>query len=189
MNSERWQKIESVFAEALERDPTQRSSFLDEACGGDAELRDEVDRLLQRDETAELFEFHGPDLRQALANTPTRRRLEGQRLGAYEIQREIGCGGMGSVYLAVRTTDYRQQVAIKLVKAGIHSEEMIARARTEIQVLAALGKHPNIAALFDAGTTNDGQPYLVMEYIEGEQIDRFCDARKLSIQQRLDLFL
>src|SRR5205823_466168 len=111
-----------------------------------------------------------------------------RHIGPYQITREIGDGGMGTVYLAERADgQYRQRVAIKLIKTGLSSEVVVRRFRKERQVLAALG-HPNIARLLDGGTSEDGLPYLVMEYVEGERIDTWCNSRKLPVRDRLKLF-
>jgi eukaryotic-like serine/threonine-protein kinase len=116
-------------------------------------------------------------------------RLEGRRFGAYRLLAEIGGGGMGQVYRAVRADDeYRQEVAIKVVRAGVDAEFVAQRLRTERQILASLA-HPNIARLLDGGTTEQGVPYLVMELIDGEPITRFCEARRLDVRGRLELFL
>ena len=114
--------------------------------------------------------------------------LEGQVIGPYKLIRKIGQGGMGAVYLASRDDDeYKKRVAIKLVKRGMDSEEVLNRFRHERQILASLD-HPNIARLLDGGTTEDGLPYFVMEYIEGTPVDTYCDERRLSINERLNLF-
>ncbi|HEY7543978.1 MAG TPA: protein kinase, partial [Blastocatellia bacterium] len=112
-----------------------------------------------------------------------------ERIGAYRIIRELGRGGMGTVFLAERDDDeYHNQVAIKLIKRGMDSDAILHRFRTERQILARLN-HPNIARLHDGGTASDGRPYFVMEYIEGEPIDRFSDERRLNVTERLELFL
>ena len=114
--------------------------------------------------------------------------LEGQRIGAYRNVRELGHGGMGSVYLAVRDDDaYRKEVAVKVVKRGMDTEAIVRAFRTERQILATLD-HPNIARLLDGGTTDDGRPYFVMDYVEGVPLDVYCDAHTLSILDRLKLF-
>ncbi len=110
-----------------------------------------------------------------------------RQVGRYRIERPLGQGGMGTVYLAVREDDYRQQVALKLVSAGHESQEILARFTTERQILADL-RHPGIAALLDGGADVDGRPFLVMEYVPGESIDRYCAHRALSVRERLDLF-
>ena len=195
MDAERWQQIQNVFSSALERDAGERFAYVDGACAGDPLLRDAVQDLLERDEAADRHGFlTGASLFQLsdVALDPGASaeadRFIGRQMGHYEIQRRIGSGGMGNVYLAVRTTDYQSHVAIKLIRRGMDSEAILRRFRDEMRFLAALSNHPNIASLHDAGTTEDGQPYLVMEYIEGEPIDRYCDQHKLSIRDRLTLF-
>jgi len=114
--------------------------------------------------------------------------IVGQRIGPYEVTARIGDGGMGSVYRATRVEEFSQQVAVKLIKRGMDSDVIIRRFRTEINVQAALGKHPHITALLDAGTTEDGRPYFVMEYVDGQRIDEYCDSRRLDVATRLRLF-
>jgi serine/threonine-protein kinase len=114
--------------------------------------------------------------------------LLGRRIGPYLIQQRVGSGGMGSVYRALREDDYRQQVAVKLIRLGLDGEEIVRRFRTERQVLADL-QHPHIARLLDGGATEDGRPYFVMEYIDGEPLDRYCDRRRLDTAGRLRLLL
>ncbi len=118
----------------------------------------------------------------------TRRVESGQRIGPYRIIKLLGRGGMGAVYLAVREDDFEKRVALKVIKRGMDSDEIIRRFENERQILAEL-EHPNVARLLDGGTTDDGLPYFVMEYVEGEPIDQYCDSRKLSIRARLEIFL
>src|SRR6185503_16060278 len=115
-------------------------------------------------------------------------RLVGQRLGAYDVVRLVGTGGMGAVYEAVRADDqYRKRVAIKIVQAGLASELTLARFRRERQILASL-EHPHIATLLDGGVTPDGRPFIVMEYVEGQPITTWCDSHALPVRERLALF-
>lgn len=115
-------------------------------------------------------------------------RFEGKRIGAYRLLREIGRGGLGTVYLAARADDaYQKEVAIKLLRRGLDTEDILRRFRNERQILADLD-HPNIARLIDGGTSDDGLPYFVMEYVEGESILAYCDAHQLSTAERLNLF-
>ncbi len=130
-------------------------------------------------------EQHDPALKTTL-DVRSEPQVE-RRIGAYRILRELGHGGMGTVYLAARADDqYQKRVAIKTIR-GLDSEEVLRHFRRERQILAALD-HPNIASLFDGGTTDDGLPYFVMEYVQGDPIDEYCDQRKLSVQERLALF-
>ena len=177
--------MKRVLSEALELETERQRQFLDSVCVHDADLRAEIDLLLaQRVDT-------GGDVMEACATDAARLRLgstPGTRIGAYKVLREIGHGGMGTVYLAERDDDqYRQQVAIKLINPGLGGETIRRRFRNEMQILADLN-HPNIARLFDGGETADGVPYLVMEYVEGSPINQYCDEQKVSTEQRLKLF-
>ncbi len=192
MNPERWRKLKEVFGDALERTGEVRVAFLAQACGGDAALRAEVEALLASHETPggflveSAFQFVPGEVNQGAEDPPLPARA---RIGPYELLREIGHGGMGRVFLAVRADEeYRKEVAIKLIRRGMDSEFVVSRFRNERQILAAL-VHPNIASLLDGGTTDDGLPYFVMEYVEGEPVDRYCDAQRLSTARRLELFL
>jgi len=182
---EKWDQIKELFSSALERDPNQRSSFLREACGGDDGLRAEVESLLSSHNQANSF-IERPAAESTLDTSEE--TLTGRRIGSYQVIREIGSGGMAVVYLAVRADDqYRKRVAIKLVKKGVDLDEIPRRFRNERQTLAALD-HPNIVRLLDGGSTEDGSPYLVMDYVEGMTITVYCDGRRLSITERLELF-
>ena len=187
MNPEYWQRVKDVFYHALEIDPTSRASYLDHACKDDADLRQEIESLLASHQQADGFIEHSPFSR-ADSGTEAGASPVGRSLGAYRILRQIGHGGMGTVYLAERgDAQYLQQVAIKILKIGMDSDFLIARFRQERQILANLD-HPSIARLLDGGTLEDGRPYLVMEYIEGEPIDHYCARRELSIRDRVKLF-
>ena len=179
---DRWRQIDSLFAAALERPAGERDAFLAAACQGDAELLREVEELLAADqESATFLERPAGEL---LGFVP---ELEG-RLGPYRLLRRLGDGGMGTVYLARREDEhYERDVAIKVIRSGVQSPEALHRFFAERQILARL-EHPNIARLYDGGSTEDGRPYLVMELVEGVPVDEYCDAHQLSIDQRLDLF-
>ncbi|MGH9722219.1 MAG: protein kinase domain-containing protein, partial [Bryobacteraceae bacterium] len=185
MTAERWQQVRKIFDLALDRPPAKREDFLLEACGTDGALRAEVDSLLLSFEEAGDF-IETPAAGIAPPESAAE-NVEGRRLGPYRLVRRIGRGGMGAVYLAVRDDDFHRRVAIKLVKPELETEELLRRFRTERQVLASLD-HPNISRLLDGGATDDGSPYLVMEFVEGVSIDRYCDAHRLSITERLRLF-
>jgi len=180
--------VKTVLSEALDLETGRRRQFLDSACEHDADLRAEVDLLLahQVDSENDAIEECAADAaRFRLAQDVTR---IGSRIGAYKIVREIGHGGMGTVYLGERDDkQYRQQVAIKLINPGLGGETIRRRFHNEMQILADLN-HPNIARLFDGGQTADGVPYLVMEYVEGSPINHYCNDRNLSTEQRLKLF-
>ncbi|HLM60282.1 MAG TPA: serine/threonine-protein kinase, partial [Pyrinomonadaceae bacterium] len=188
MNSENWQKVEELLNQALEIEPAERRKFLD-AIGTD-NLRCEVESLLACDAKTDGF-LQSPAI--ALSNDffdedELRDTLLDQEIGNYQIVRELGCGGMGAVYLGERSDGkFSRQVAIKLLKRELNTADIRRRFRHERQILASLA-HPNIARLLDAGTTDDGLPFLVMEYIEGEPIDEFCDRQSLDLDERLKIF-
>ncbi|HWZ82511.1 MAG TPA: serine/threonine-protein kinase [Terriglobales bacterium] len=187
MNSERWQRVKQLLEQAIALDADDRAAFLDRACVGDTELRREVDSLLSSHDQAGTGFLKNPavNLKAAAAESTTR---AGRRIGVYQIVEEIGHGGMGDVYRAIRADgQYTKEVAVKLVRGGFDSAAVQERFRNERQILASLD-HPNIARLLDGGSTDDGVPYLVMELIEGTRIDSYCDEHKLSITDRLRLF-
>ncbi len=191
MTPERWRQMKELLGPVLELDPAKRADYLDQVCGNDAELRMDLERLLDTGEEAGAeFLSHPAILREFAPDLP--QQVEtwiGHRIGSYELVEEIGVGGMGEVYRAVRADDeYRKEVAIKLVRSGQDSGFVLHRFKNERQILAGLD-HPNIARLLDGGTTEQGLPYFVMEFIEGQRIDEYCDARKLATTERLKLFL
>ena len=189
MTPERWKQVEAVFEQALAVPAAERAAFFAQTCKGDEELRREVESLLESHGEAgdfidrrSLF-FSSEELEETAAPLQS-----GQAIGPYRVLREIGRGGMGAVYLAERADEqYQKQVAIKLIKRGMDTESVLRHFRNERQILASFD-HPNIARLFDGGTTEDGLPYFVMEYVEGIPIDRYCAAHELSIAERLKLF-
>lgn len=189
MTPERWQRINEMFHAALVLDGKERSAFLVAQSAGDDALRGKVAALLASHEQAEGF-IQGSvfgDAAQLLVEDEAEAMI-GQHVGLYKINREIGRGGMGTVYLATRDDDqYQKQVAIKVVKRGMDTDLVLARFRNERQILAGFD-HPNIARLFDGGSTETGLPYFIMEYIEGQAIDEYCDDRRLSTAARLELF-
>jgi non-specific serine/threonine protein kinase/serine/threonine-protein kinase len=185
LTPEEWGKVRGILERALEIEPGGRAAYLESVCSGDEALRREVDSLIASDGQAstDFLEFSASTPLDAVAGS-----LAGKRIGAYEIVEEIGHGGMGSVYRAVRADDqYRKQVAIKLVRGGLGDAFRRHRFRAERQILADLD-HPNIARLLDGGTLEDGQPYVVMEFIQGQPIDKFCESRNLPVSARLRLF-
>jgi non-specific serine/threonine protein kinase/serine/threonine-protein kinase len=179
-----------VFQAALARPPESRPAFLDEACDGDAELRRELEGLLAAHEDAGGFLSTPAGLPPTSAAGAVPAPGPGaapQRIAAYKILDTIAHGGMGTVYRAVRDDDaFRKTVALKLVRAG-HSGSFERRFRQERQILAGL-QHPHIATVLDGGTTDDGQPFLVMEYVDGQPITDFCAARATGLRDRLALF-
>ena len=182
---DRWTRSEEVFHEALQHKLEDRAGFVHEACAEDPELCREVLSLLEYHQKAGSWVIPpGSTLREEAEEVS----LQGQRLGSYRIEREIGQGGMGAVFLASRADDqYQKNVAIKLVRTGLLTAFLADRFRNERQILAAL-EHPYIARLLDGGVTADGQPFLVMEYVEGVPVDAYCDTHDLSTPERLQLF-
>jgi eukaryotic-like serine/threonine-protein kinase len=175
-------RAKELFGEALERPADSRSGWLAEACGSDAALHSEVLSLLESYSGAGSFLDTPP----AASASPD--PMVGRRLGPYRILRPIGVGGMGAVYLAERADDqFRKRVALKAVRPGLIDEQVLRRFQNERQTLAALD-HPNIIKLLDAGSTEDGVPYLVTEYAEGQPIDAYCDGRRLTVAERIELF-
>lgn len=189
MTPERWQRINEMFHGALVLEGRARSEFLIAESAGDDALREKVAALLASHEQAEGF-IQGSvfgDAAQILVEDEAQAMI-GQHIGLYKINREIGRGGMGTVYQATRDDDqYQKQVAIKVVRRGMDTDLVLARFRNERQILAGFD-HPNIARLFDGGSTESGLPYFIMEYIEGQAIDEFCDTQRLSTAARLELF-
>lgn len=176
-------RLRAVFDDAMDVAPAGREVFLAEACGDDVELLGQVQRLLAAHAQAHSFLEHPPGPPVADVDTPR----AGRRLGPYELEREIGRGGMGVVYLARRADgQFDRQVAVKLVPAGLAGRDGDRRFRQEQQILASLA-HPNIAQIFDAGVAEDGIAYVVMEHVDGEPIDTYCQRQQLSIAARLDL--
>lgn len=188
MGAPRWQRAKDVFQAALTRPPEARAAFLDDACGGDAELRQEIQELLVSHGEAGGFLSRAAGLDSDARAEASERAAGAQRIGPYLILDTIAHGGMGTVYRAARDDDtFRKTVALKLIRGGHGSEFIERRFRQERQILARL-QHPNIAAVFDGGTTDDGQPYLVMEHVEGRPVTEFCTAGGLGTRERLALF-
>lgn len=184
---DRWARVMELFEAASAQPPEHRSAFLDVSCGGDAELRREVASLLVWDTPNNPALDRGVE--QALAEAASLvvpQALPIERIGPYRLLSEIGSGGMGTVYLAERDGDFSQRVAIKVVR-GLLDAEGLRRFKVERQILASL-EHPSIARLLDGGTTPEGLPYLVMELVDGEPIDRYCDTHALAVAQRVALF-
>ena len=188
MTPEEWQRVRPILESALDLQVAERPAFLDAACP-DSSLRQEVESLLGSHEQADTSVLNSVSPARVKFEEETRYRLPaGKRIGAYEILEEIATGGMGAVHRAIRADgEYRQQVALKIVRAELGGEFTAARFKNERQILASLD-HPNIAKILDGGTTSEGVPYLVMELIEGLPITEYCDEHKLSLDARLDLF-
>jgi non-specific serine/threonine protein kinase/serine/threonine-protein kinase len=179
---EAWRRIKTIASAALDLDAAARPAYVVQACGGDQQLAAEIQSLLDSTLAAEpLFETPGGGAGAALV-------AGGASIGPYRIVRELGSGGMGSVYLAERDDgEFGQRVAIKIVRGGFVSRFLLDRFREERRILASL-EHPNIARLLDGGTTATGLPYVVMEFVEGEPIDTYCARRALPLRDRLAVF-
>ena len=187
---ERWAQVETLFAAALEQAPEARDSFVEAAVDASDEVREDVASLLHA-HARESGQLEASVRAAAGVAIEQADPLAGgdARIGPYRVLRRLGTGGMGTVYLAERAdAQFRQQVALKVVNRHLVNDEIVRRFRTERQILADLD-HPNIAHLLDGGTTADGLPYLVMEYVVGERIDAYCNARALALRERLALFL
>ncbi len=187
MNADLWRRARDVFDAAVEKPPAERLTFARHAAGDDAELWREVESLLRSYEASNDLMERSPAPLIPLAGAPS--PDEGQRFGPWRLLREVGEGGSGIVYAAARDdASYQKLVALKLLRPDRDSREMVRRFRMERQVLASLD-HPNIGRMLDAGTSENGRPYLVMEFIEGVPIDQWCESRDLSTAARIRLFL
>ncbi|MFT7464098.1 MAG: serine/threonine protein kinase, partial [Pseudohongiellaceae bacterium] len=188
-----WGQLAELFHQALERTPDERSSFLDKACGEDQALRRELDEMLAADDgdlgSSDMDLAPSADALAAALDSANGDPVVGSQLGPWTLQRLIGTGGMGRVYLASRTgADFEQQAAVKLIRPGLAGDEILDRFRHERATLARL-EHPGIARLLDGGAGEDGTPWLAMEYVNGEPLDEWCAERRLSVDDRLELFL
>jgi len=183
----RWERLQALFTAAIERPPEERRPYVLEAAGEPA-LADEVLSLLQAHESAGRLDSIAEQLGALGAADPADDRPPPRRVGPYAVRRRIALGGMSSVYLAERADGQLQYlVALKLLRRDLDGEELRRRFLAERQILARIN-HPNIARLLDAGITEEGSPYFVMEYVEGEPLDRYCDANRLTVRERLELF-
>ena len=183
-------RAEIIFSEALEMAPAERTPFLDEACGSDAPLRSEVEELLQDHANAGTFLWaEAPATRELGAefgHSPAEQ--PGGWIGPYKLLEQIGEGGFGVVWVAEQEKPVRRRVAVKIIKPGMDSREVIARFEQERQALAMMD-HPNIAKVLEAGATPMGRPYFVMELVRGVKITQYCDEARLTTGERLRLFV
>src|SRR5213593_4485741 len=181
----------AILNEALELPAAQRADYLSQACAGDAALRQQVEALLQAHERAEGFLDAPPTgldfQRTELVNLPLTEK-PGDKIGRYKLLQQIGEGGCGVVYMAEQEEPVRRRVALKVIKLGMDTKQVIARFEAERQALALMD-HPNIAKVFDAGATETGRPFFVMELVRGIKITEYCDQNKLSALERLKLFV
>ena len=192
------ERLKAVFDQAAEiASPADRAAFLDEACGGDADLRARVEALLRAHAEAGSF-LNRPAIALGATGTfePTpeaettahSQECAGAQIGPYKLLQQIGEGGMGTVYMAEQTEPVKRKVALKVIKAGMDSRQVVARFEAERQALAMMD-HVNIARVFDGGTTENGRPYFVMELVHGVPITKYCDDNHLTPRQRLELFV
>src|SRR5215470_260704 len=194
MNMAEWNaKANEVFLAAAEvESPAERQLFLDQHCGNDARLRAQVESLLAA--SAKVGSFLNKPAAQAVPGSRGTADYEpiaerpGTVIGPYKLKEQIGEGGMGLVFVAEQQEPVRRKVALKIIKPGMDSKQVIARFEAERQALAMMD-HQNIAKVFDAGTTESGRPYFVMELVHGVPITEYCDANKLTPRQRLELFV
>ncbi|CAN0400250.1 unnamed protein product, partial [Laminaria digitata] len=188
LTPEGWKDVERIFIAALDLPSEARPDYLTKACAGNETLRVEIDSLLAAHiETVGVLDVF--DAEHAAGLLRAELPLASFQFGPYKVSQEIGRGGMGTVYEAFRVDgQFEQKVALKVIKKGLDSDAIVQRFLTERQILARL-HHPQIARLLDGGMSDDGRPFIAMEYITGESITTFCDAEKLSLNERLDLFL
>jgi serine/threonine protein kinase len=177
-----------IFAQALQLPVAERAEFLHRACDGDVALHERLGRLL--DEQKNLGSYLEVPAAGAvgIATIEPSLKQSGQRIGRYKLMEQLGEGGMGTVWVAEQTEPVRRRVALKLIKPGMDTRQVLSRFEAERQALALMD-HPNIAKVFDGGMTDEGRPYFVMEYVKGVPITEFCDAARLSIGDRLKLFV
>ena len=183
MGGDRFAEARDLFLAALERPPDERAAFLQEACAGDEELRREVESLLAHHDDA-----GSSALMEATTAVRPTKPAPPRRIGPYRLLQKLGEGGMGEVYEAEQEAPVKRRVAIKLVKWGMSGEEVLARFDSERQALALMS-HPNIARVYDAGATEDGRPFFAMEHVPGVPLTAYCDTHRLTVEERLRLFI
>src|SRR5438445_497327 len=181
--------IKAVFGEAVEiEDAVRRQAFLDEACAGAPDVREKVEALLHAYTQAGSFlQRVAPPLGATIDTAPVTER-PGTVIGPYKLMEQIGEGGMGLVFVAEQQQPVRRKVALKVIKPGMDTREVVARFEAERQALALMD-HPNIAKVFDGGATTGGRPYFVMELVRGVPVTQFCNDNRLTTRERLELFL
>ncbi len=177
MTSERHAKLKVLFLEACAKPPEERAAFAEEACRGDAGLRDELEELLH---------FHEEDGSDDVSGS-TGMLEDLESIATYRVLQKVGEGGMGEVYEAEQQEPVRRRVALKVIKWGMDTKQVLARFESERQALALMN-HPNIARVYEAGATSSGRPYFAMEYVKGIPITEYCDIHRLATKERLELF-
>ncbi|HEV3448576.1 MAG TPA: serine/threonine-protein kinase, partial [Gemmataceae bacterium] len=180
--------VKSIFGKAVDmQSPAERAAYLDEACGDDPRLRDEVESLLKAGKDARVF-FEGLGGRAAVAAAESIMERPGTVIGPYQLLEQIGEGGFGIVFMAEQHEPIRRKVALKVLKPGMDSHQVIARFEAERQALALMD-HVNIARVLDAGQTSSGRPYFVMDLVKGVAVTDYCDQGRLTPRERLELFV
>src|SRR3954469_21504222 len=183
-------RAEATFNSALDRPPGEREAFIAEACGEEAEMAAEVRALLAAHEAADGFmktdALLSPEIEEQLARLKPEEA--GEMIGPYKLREQIGEGGFGTVWVADQEKPVRRRVALKVIKLGMDTKEVIARFEQERQALAMMD-HPNIAKILDAGATQFGRPFFVMELVRGVKITDYCDDQQLSTPERIELFV
>ena len=188
MKGERWRQVDELFGATLERPASERAAFLERACAGDTALRQRIDRLLARHEQSGSFlDPPTPSLVATVAERAGGAR-PGTVIGPYRLLEEIGEGGFAVVFMAEQQHPVRRRVALKVLKPGMDSKQVVARFEAERQALAMMD-HPNIAKVHDGGVTGSGRPYFVMELVRGLPITDYCDREGLTVPERLELFV
>src|SRR3984957_574447 len=189
MADSHWERVKEILHRALQLAPQERRRFLDESCAGEEAVRKEVESLLSADRKLPEGFLDSPPLTPAVESVDAGALAPDQIVAErFRLVRKLGEGGMGQVWLAEQISPVRRSVALKLIRAGMYDESVVHRFRGERQSLAIMD-HPTIAKVFDAGTTLQGQPYLVMEYVPGEPISTYCDDRRLGIKARIELLI
>jgi eukaryotic-like serine/threonine-protein kinase len=194
MDTQRWQRVAAVFDEVVEALPQARAQLVERLCAGDAAVRREVEALLAADVAAAEFDRRVDSARSLAAaawlqDDDAQSVQTGERIGPWQVLRELGRGGMGVVWLVERADgQFEQRAALKLIKRGMDSEAVIARFLRERQILARL-EHPHIARLLDGGIAADGRPYFAMEYVDGQPLLRYCSEQSVKLEDRIKLFL
>ena len=191
MREERERVVMDIFAGALRRsDAAERASYLAQACGDDAQLREQVEDLLQAHQrVVDALDGTAPaQLGKTISVLPQITERPGDQVGRYELREKIGEGGCGVVYSADQEQPVRRRVALKIIKLGMDTRAVVGRFEAERQALALMD-HPNIAKVFDAGSTETGRPYFVMELVRGIKCTDYCDQNKLATRERLELFI
>ncbi len=188
-----FKQVKSIFLAAVEKpEPVEREAYLREVCGSDLALRGQVDALLRRHEDAGSF-LERPLLDEDLApktDRPATSRTEllDTKIGPYKVVQQLGEGGMGTVWVAEQSEPVKRRVALKLIKPGLDSDQVVRRFEAERQALALMD-HTHIAKVLDAGATPEGRPYFVMELVKGVPITKYCDELNLPLRERLELFV